>query len=242
MAIGGTKGLKTNHCERVWQRMGKGALYGKKKEVRRWRGTDRWEKAWWRTNKSLWKGKKGKPVNGERSVCPTMNLGCWGEIVATYNPNTRVVFLCTHRGTLELSWPLEKEVRPWLPEYSGAQILQESWKWLYDRHQPPSLSGIRGSLRHDTLASLCIQKLSSTWWKVSAIVLNVCQNISIQHQCRGTLSILPRAPRQTQHWSFPFQKFLHSMQTQILKNQTPQAQTSLPGTGRKSLLLHHQKA
>jgi hypothetical protein len=72
-----------------------------------------------------------------------MNLGCWGEIVATYNPNTRVVFLCTHRGTLELSWPLEKEVPcPWLPEYSGAQILQESWKWLDDRHQPPSLSGI----------------------------------------------------------------------------------------------------
>ena len=42
-----------------------------------------------------------------------MNLGCWGEIVTTYNPNTRVVFLCTHRGTLELSWPLEKEVLSW---------------------------------------------------------------------------------------------------------------------------------
>jgi len=46
-----------------------------------------------------------------------MNLGCWGEIVTTYNPNTRVVFLCTHLGTLELSWPLEKEVPyPWFTE------------------------------------------------------------------------------------------------------------------------------
>ena len=51
-----------------------------------------------------------KKETSERSVCPTMNLGCWGEIVTTYNPNTRVVFLCTHRGTLELSWPLEKEL------------------------------------------------------------------------------------------------------------------------------------
>jgi len=53
-----------------------------------------------------------------------MNLGCWGEIVTTYNPNTRVVFLCTHRGTLELSWPLEKKGSSVVhKEYSGAQIL-----------------------------------------------------------------------------------------------------------------------
>jgi hypothetical protein len=65
-----------------------------------------------------------------------MNLGCWGEIVTTYNPNTRVVFLCTHLGTLELSWPLEKEVLRGSPEYPGAQITRVLAKWLDDRHQP----------------------------------------------------------------------------------------------------------
>jgi hypothetical protein len=30
----GNQRFETNHCERVWQRMGKGALYRKKKEVR----------------------------------------------------------------------------------------------------------------------------------------------------------------------------------------------------------------
>ena len=58
-----------------------------------------------------------------------MNLGCWGEIVTTYNPNTRVVFLCTHLGTLELSWPLEKEVLSVVHQrYSSGAQESKSWK------------------------------------------------------------------------------------------------------------------
>ena len=56
---------------------------------------------------SLWKFAKREPTERPKAVSNNEESRFVGEHdnIATYNPNTLVVFLCTHRGTLELSWP-----------------------------------------------------------------------------------------------------------------------------------------